>query len=99
MHRRTKALQISAKTKKIVYERDGGLCIFCHRPGDPVAHVIARSHGGLGIEQNIVTACAGCHTRLDNSTDRQTMLEIAKRYLRAKYEDWKEEECIYKKWG
>lgn len=99
MHRRTKALQISAKTKEIVYERDGGLCIFCHRQGDPVAHVVARSHGGLGIEKNIVTACLACHTRLDNSTDRQIMLETAKRYLRAKYKGWKEEDCIYKKWG
>lgn len=99
MHRRTKALQISSKTKKIVYERDDGLCIFCHRPGDPVAHVISRSHGGLGIEQNIVCACAECHRRLDNSTDRQTMLEYAKRYLRGKYENWNEESLIYTKWG
>lgn len=99
MHRRTKALQISAKTKKNVYERDGGLCIFCHRPGDPVAHVVARSHGGLGIEQNIVTACAECHRMLDNSTERQSMLEHAKLYLRAKYGVWSAEECTYKKWG
>lgn len=99
MHKRTKACSISKATKKIVYERDDGLCIFCHRPGDPVAHVVPRSHGGLGIEQNIVTACLACHTRLDNSTDRQIMLETAKRYLRAKCEGWKEEDCIYKKWG
>lgn len=99
MHKRTKACSISKQTKAKVYERDDGLCIFCHRPGDPVAHVINRAHGGLGIEQNIVCACAECHTRLDNTTSRQTMLEYAKRYLRDKYEGWNEDELIYKKWG
>lgn len=99
MHKRTKACSISKATKEKVYKRDDGLCIFCHRPGDPVAHVVPRSHGGLGIEQNIVTACAECHRMLDNSTERQSMLEHAKLYLRAKYGVWSEEECTYRKWG
>lgn len=99
MHKRTKACSISKQTKAKVYERDDGLCIFCHRPGDPVAHVINRAHGGLGIEQNIVCACSECHRMLDNTTSRQTMLDYAKRYLRGKYEGWNEDELIYKKWG
>lgn len=99
MHKRTKACSISKATKAKVYDRDDGLCIFCHRPGDPVAHVVPRSHGGLGIEQNIITACAECHRMLDNSTERQSMLEHAKMYLLAKYGVWSAEECTYKKWG
>ena len=49
MHHRTKACSITKKVKMIVYERDEGLCIFCGKPGSPVAHVISRAHGGLGV--------------------------------------------------
>ena len=41
--KRTKACEISLKTKERVYQRDGGLCIKCHRPGIPNAHYIRRS--------------------------------------------------------
>lgn len=98
MHRRTKALQISPKVKKRVYERDSGLCIFCKSQGDPVAHFVSRGQGGLGIEENIITACADCHRRMDATTDRDRMKEIAREYLKSKYPDWKEEELYYKKW-
>ena len=62
MRRRTKALQIPPAVKRAVHDRDGGLCILCGRPGDPVAHYISRAQGGLGIAENVVTLCGGCHT-------------------------------------
>ena len=95
--RRSKACAISPKVKIKVFERDDGRCIFCHAPGEPVAHVIARSHGGLGIEQNIVTACMACHDRMDNSSDRATMQEYAMRYLRSIYPGWSKDKVIFKK--
>lgn len=98
MHRRTKALQIPAKVKRIVYERDNGLCIFCKGKGDPVAHFVARSQGGLGIEENIITVCAYCHAKLDNSIDREMMKDYARDYLKSKYPFWDESELYYKKW-
>lgn len=98
MHRRTKALQISPKVKKIVYERDGGLCIFCKGRGDPLCHFVSRGQGGLGIEENIICACAECHTRMDNSTDREMMKAKAREYLKSKYPDWDESKLYYKKW-
>lgn len=81
-----------------MYERDGGLCIFCGMPGDPVAHVIARSHSGMGIEQNIVTACPECHRRMDNSIHRKRYVDIAIDYLKRFYPDWTKERVIYSKW-
>ena len=58
MHKMTKATSIPKSVKEAVYERDGGRCILCGRNnGEPVAHVIRRSQGGKGIEQNIVTLC------------------------------------------
>ena len=96
--KRTKACEISKKTKLRVYERDGGLCIFCHQGGLPEAHIIPRSHGGLGIEQNIVTVCRPCHDKLDNSTDRKKMLKEAADYLSRIYEGWNEKSLVYDKW-
>lgn len=98
MHKRTRACAISQKTKLRVYERDKGRCIFCGAPGLPEAHYIPRSHGGLGIEQNIVTACRPCHDKMDNSTDRQQMLQVAADHLNRLYPDWNEQSLVYDKW-
>ena len=97
MHKRTKALAIKAAVKKKVEERDGGCCIFCGKRGRGEAHVIARSQGGLGCEQNLVTACRQCHDALDNSLSRPVMLEIAKQYLKGFYPGWSPDKVIYKK--
>ena len=97
-HKRTKACAISKKTKQIVARRDGGSCIFCGRFGLPEAHVIPRSQGGLGCAQNIITVCRECHDKLDNSTEREKMLEVAIGYLRLHYPNWKREHYIFDKW-
>lgn len=98
MHKRTKACSISKKTKQIVYKRDKGLCIFCGAPGLPEAHYIPKSHGGLGIPENIVTACRLCHDKMDNSTERKKMLQKAAEHLESFYPDWNEKELVYNKW-
>lgn len=97
-HKRTKACEISKKTKLIVYERDGGCCIFCGKIGLPEAHVIARSHGGLGCPENIITICRKCHEKLDNSTERKMMQFYAINYLKGFYPGWKKEDFIFDKW-
>lgn len=97
-HKRTKACEISKKTKLIVYERDGGCCIFCGKIGLPEAHVIPRSHGGLGCPENIITICRSCHDKLDNSTERKKMLFYAIQYLKWFYPDWKKENFIFDKY-
>lgn len=97
-HKRTKACEISQKTKKIVSRRDGGCCIFCGRFGLPEAHVIPRSQGGLGCAQNIITVCRECHDKLDNSIERKKMLARAIRYLKLYYPKWKKEDFIFDKW-
>jgi 5-methylcytosine-specific restriction endonuclease McrA len=96
--RRTKALEISSVVKQRVFERDGW-CVWCGKQGQPNAHFIARSHGGLGIEENILTLCSECHRRYDQSTDRQKMREYFKSYLMSKYPDWDESKLIYKKYA
>ena len=98
MHKRTRACAISKKTKQEVYKRDNGRCIFCGAPGLPEAHVVPRSHGGLGIPQNIVTACRPCHDKMDNSVQRQQMLHEAADHLKMFYPAWNEKDLVYDKW-
>lgn len=97
-HKRTKACEISKKTKLFVYERDRGCCIFCGKNGLPEAHIIPRSQGGLGCAQNIVTACRECHDKLDNSPERKEMLALAIKYLKLFYPKWKREDFIFDKY-
>ena len=101
--KRSKACAITPEVRRIVEERDtvDGVpsCIFCHFPGRGEAHVIPRSHGGLGVPENIVTCCRTCHDRMDNSQARQIYLNRAKEYLQGIYPDWDETKLIYTKWG
>lgn len=95
--RRTKALEIPPEVKKAVFERDGGACIWCAKRGEPNAHYLPRSRGGLGIEENILTLCWGCHMEYDQTTNRGRMGEFFKGYLKSKYPDWDETKLTYRK--
>lgn len=98
MNKMTRACNISLRTKRIVEQRDGGRCVVCGSYwGLPNAHYIPRSHGGLGIPENIVTLCPICHQRYDNSVRRKEYKEIIRHYLQVKYPDWNEEKLIYRK--
>lgn len=65
--------------------------------GAPNAHYIARSHGGLGIEENIITACVRCHQEMDNGKQSLRYREVARRYLASRYANWSEDKLVYKK--
>lgn len=101
MSKRSKACDISQKVKEIVWERDNHHCIKCGSPyAMPNAHYIARSHGGLGIEQNVVTLCFNCHHNYDNGKDKELKEAIKAKietHLRSKYDDWDNYTLTYKK--
>lgn len=100
MNKATKSLAISQKTKQIVHERDSGCCIFCGRPVSETysnAHFIPRSKMGLGIEQNILTACMECHFKLDQTMMRKDMLEHARKHLERHYPKFNDKERVYRK--
>lgn len=99
MHKRTKALCISPSVKKAVYTRDGCCCVWCgSAAGQPNAHFIPRSSGGLGVEENILTLCWGCHMKFDQTAARAKMREYFRGYLKSKYPDWDENALTYKKY-
>ena len=105
--RRAKACAIPREVAEKVFLRDRGRCIFCHDDASvtPRAHVVSRADGGLGIEQNIVTACTDfapnkCHSKLDHGTreERKAMYDYARSYLRGFYPNL-DEICVkYKKY-
>lgn len=63
-------------------------------------HILSRGrNGGMGVEKNIVTACPECHYEEDHGQNTQIYEERMKEYLQSQYEDWNEEELIYRKYN
>lgn len=101
-NKRAKACDISPKVRLAVYERDHGICALCHRNnGIGNAHFISRAHGGMGVEENIVTLCLSCHDKYDHGEEleREEIRGYLRDSLRALYPDWDETKLIYRKWG
>jgi hypothetical protein len=104
--KRAKACDITQAVKDRVWERDKHCCILCDcNRAKPNAHFISRAHGGLGIEQNVITLCTyagnNCHHIYDNGTEEQrsAMRGRIRQYLKDHYPDWDESKLIYRKWG
>lgn len=99
-HKLTKAADISMKVKKEVWERDNHKCIYCHCEVPLTcanSHFIKRSQLGLGIPENVVSACPICHDKYDFGINVQDMINFTRKYLKSKYKVWNEDMLIYKK--
>lgn len=100
MHKMTKATSISQPVKVAVWARDHYQCVVCgSNQGKPEAHVVRRSQGGKGIEQNIVTLCPRCHRLYDEGPkqDREHIYVRLVAHLKGIYPDWSREDMIYRK--
>lgn len=95
----TKFTAISSKVKSAVYARDNGLCVLCGREGVANAHVVRRSQGGRGIEENIVCLCPWCHRTFDEGRPefRALAYERIVAHLKNFYPDWTRESVTYRK--
>ena len=89
--KRSKATDITPNVKNKVWERDFKRCVVCYSPNAfPNAHVfIRRSHGGLGIEENIVTLCNQCHRDFDEGKNarHEVVKEIIYEHMYKHYPD------------
>lgn len=100
-HKLTKATDIPSKVKQRVWERDKGRCVICGNTYNvmPNAHYVRRSKGGMGIEQNIFTACTDltenkCHSNFDRfGIGKEKVIT----HFKKNYENWNEEDLKYKK--
>lgn len=95
----SKACGIPRAVKDAVWKRDGGCCILCGSPdAAPNAHIVPRSRGGLGIEENIVTLCPVCHRELDQGLRRGAISQQVEQYMMDIYPGWQKQKLIYRKW-
>lgn len=103
---RSKATDIPYSVKKKVFIRDEGKCVVCGNQINvmPNAHYVSRNNGGLGIEENVVTLCTEftenkCHRKYDFGTkeERAECRNKIREYLKSKYNNWNEEDLVYKK--
>jgi 5-methylcytosine-specific restriction endonuclease McrA len=61
----TLAAQDYQELRQRVLRRDGWRCQFCgSRANLEVHHQRFRSHSGEDAEQNLITLCASCHSRI-----------------------------------
>jgi 5-methylcytosine-specific restriction endonuclease McrA len=55
-------------TRRAVFARDGGRCVYCGAPATSVDHVVPRSRGGRHVWENVVASCRRCnHLKADRN--------------------------------
>lgn len=100
--------RVSKKVRDEVLERDGYKCISCGTTHQlSIAHVfINRSHGGLGVKENLCVLCMTCHHQMDNGKthEQEYMRHLVQMYMidkhgkintkRLKYNKWLDEEGL-----
>jgi 5-methylcytosine-specific restriction endonuclease McrA len=53
-------------TRKAVFARDGGRCVYCAAAATSLDHVVPKSRGGSHTWDNVVSACGRCnHIKAD----------------------------------
>lgn len=112
MTKHTKMLQFDKKTIQKIFDRDGG-CFFCKQRYwmlntgsmmyqiQDAMHIVNKSQGGLGIEQNGVQGCRYHHHLMDNGNKglREEMVAMLEEYIKSLYEDWSVELVTFKKYN
>ena len=55
-------------TRKAVFARDGGRCVYCGAAATSLDHVVPKSRGGAHAWDNVVSACGRCnHVKADRA--------------------------------
>lgn len=108
MRKDTKAQDFAKAVKLRIAERDSvqdwPCCVRCGRPAPPEnrlafsnAHYIPRSQGGLGIVENGLTLCPGCHREYDQTPSRGALRAFLRDYLQEHHPDWDESKLTYRR--
>jgi len=86
---RQQATSISKEVREQVLKRDNDRCVICGSNFNLQIHhcFINRSHGGLGVKENLVTLCCQCHFYADNGRTEQmnAVNNVIYGYMKSKY--------------
>ena len=106
MSKRTEALKIPMRVKQLVWMRQGGVSLWSFTPitvEECCCHVVPRSKGGLGVEENIVGLTTYEHRIFDlnelgdHKKEHDAMRQAVKDHLMKFYPGWNEDDLKYKK--
>lgn len=106
--KRTLQLAIPIEVKKRAAARDSvqgwPCCVWCGKPAPTEnrlaytnAHYTARSQGGRGVYENILTLCPECHRQYDQSGKREEMRRFFRIYLTKLCAGWEETKLTYRR--
>lgn len=106
MRKDTKARDFDRKAKEAIAERDSidgwPCCVRCGAAAPaPLAwsnaHFVSRAQLGRGIPENGLTLCPRRHREYDQTTQRETLREFFREYLKSKHPGWDESKLYYRK--
>ncbi len=63
-------------SRRGVFARDGGRCVYCAAPAGSIDHVVPRSRGGDSVWENVVTACGPCNLRKGDRLLEETPMHL-----------------------
>lgn len=67
-------------TRRELYHRDGGVCMYCgkhmHYGAMQIEHVIPRAQGGPHVWNNVVATCGPCNRHKDNRTPQAAGMKL-----------------------
>lgn len=66
------------KMRRVVYERDGGMCVLCGAIASDVHHIIFRSQMGTNDADNLVCLCRECHAMAHGVKAKEVRAELQK---------------------
>ena len=66
-------------TRRAVFVRDGGRCVYCGGAATSIDHVVPRSRGGEHVWENVVAACRACNTRKRDRLLSETRMALRRR--------------------
>ena len=65
------------RMRKVVYERDNGLCVLCGAQAAEVHHIVFRSQLGTNSAINLACLCRHCHEMAHGVQAKEVRLRLA----------------------
>lgn len=65
------------RMRKVVYERDNGLCVLCGAQATEVHHIVFRSQLGTNSINNLACLCRACHEMAHGVQAKEVRLRLA----------------------